>query len=178
LSSTASILSSSSSVRRRSNRALLAASFLDSDLAAAAIPHGDYGYPLGDACRLRLGGPNILLGQPNAGSQEDGRASRMQADRNTQRIYVRFIRLRINQRNVLRRQQRTERLALGLGDPGPGAHLRPRPWGTICADGVTPAASVAFRTEHQILSILHCVTSRFPGRARSSPQQGCCHGHY
>ncbi|KRX30350.1 hypothetical protein T05_4071, partial [Trichinella murrelli] len=58
LSSTASILSSSSSVRRRSNRALLAASFLDSDLVAAAIPHGDYGYPLGDACRLRLGGPN------------------------------------------------------------------------------------------------------------------------
>ncbi|KRY57144.1 hypothetical protein T03_7700 [Trichinella britovi] len=37
------------------------------------------------------------------------------------------------------------RLALGLGDPGPGAHLRPRPWGTICADGVTPAGSVAFR---------------------------------
>ncbi|KRZ81319.1 hypothetical protein T08_14944 [Trichinella sp. T8] len=44
---------------------------------------------------LKYNLPDILLGQPNAGSQEGGREGRMQADQSTQRIYVRFIRLRI-----------------------------------------------------------------------------------
>ncbi|KRX18501.1 hypothetical protein T07_1953 [Trichinella nelsoni] len=56
-SSTASMLSSNSSVRRRFNQALFAASFLDSAFAVAVISHDCYGYSLIGCRGIRIGGP-------------------------------------------------------------------------------------------------------------------------
>ncbi|KRY09205.1 hypothetical protein T12_16160 [Trichinella patagoniensis] len=51
------MLSSNSSVRRRFNQALFAASFLDSVFAAAVISHDCYGYSLIGCRGIRIGGP-------------------------------------------------------------------------------------------------------------------------
>ncbi|KRX40613.1 hypothetical protein T06_9740 [Trichinella sp. T6] len=86
-SSTASMLSSNSSVRRRFNQALFAASFLDSAFAAVVISHDCYAYSLIGCRGIRIGGPKctnrlevlyacdaqlwILLGQPSMVSPEN-----------------------------------------------------------------------------------------------------------
>ncbi|KRX77543.1 hypothetical protein T06_13899 [Trichinella sp. T6] len=56
-SSTASMLSSNSSVRRRFNQSLFAASFLDSAFAAVVISHDCYAYSLIGCRGIRIGGP-------------------------------------------------------------------------------------------------------------------------
>ncbi|KRZ87427.1 hypothetical protein T08_13606 [Trichinella sp. T8] len=51
------MLSSNSSVRRRFNQALFAASFLDSAFAAVVISHDCYAYSLIGCRGIRIGGP-------------------------------------------------------------------------------------------------------------------------
>ncbi|KRZ61582.1 Uncharacterized protein T02_3183, partial [Trichinella nativa] len=93
----------------------------------------------------------ILLGQPNAGSQEDGRVGRMQADQSTQRIYVRFIRLRIirgtNSVDSNERRDNMQQELTAAREIDGYSKEHPRPLGTIGAGGVTPTGSVTFRSE-------------------------------